>query len=139
MIADVILLGLYALASAYARTRIAFAALLLFVLSFATGSFADSFEPWLFHSANAVIFAALTLACNKSVAKVAWLMMFFQYVMAWDAFLFPLSETMLYSIYPFVSLALNIALIISISKTGRGYAGNPSADCNAPADRVFGI
>lgn len=139
MIADVILLGLYALATAYARTRIALAALLLFALSGITGHFADSFEPWLFHSFNAVIFAALTLSCNKQVAKVAWLMMTFQYLMAWDAFLFPLSETMLYSSYPLVSLALNIALITSISKTGRGYAGNRNADCNAPADRVFGI
>lgn len=136
---DYLLLGLYALATIYTRSRIAAAALLLFGVSMVAGSYTNYFEPWAYYAANSVIFAALTYSCHKEVAKCAWLIMAFQYIMAWDAFLFSSVETLLYSSYTAVAFVLNIALIISINRTRRGYAGNTNADCNAPVDRIFGI
>lgn len=136
---DYLLLGLYALATIYTRSRIAAAALLLFGVSMVAGSYADNFEPWAYYAANSVIFAALTYSRHKEVAKSAWLIMVFQYIMAWDAFLFPSVETILYSSYTAVAFVLNIALIIFINRTRRGYAGNINADYNAPVDRIFGI
>lgn len=137
MIADISLVALYALALLLCRSALALAALLITLMSVYVGSHANLFEPWLFHVVHAILFTMLVFSKERGVKLSAFSMVVFQYIMAWDAMLFPSVETVLYQSYPVVSAVIHLFIIYSVSKTWSGHAGNYNADCDTFAGRVY--
>lgn len=119
-----------------ARNRVAFAALFLFILSTMVPL---NLEPWLFHSIQCLIYAPLAILIGRPVSSAALFIITHQYFMAWNGFLFPADETIFYSTYFALSLMLNVALILSLGKTGRGYAGHFSAYHDSGTHRLPGL
>ncbi len=118
--------------------RESLAALCIFACSVLVAHYSYLFEPWAYHAINTGLYALLSLyAFNIKVKRAALLVVVFQYIMAWDAFIFSHVETVLYANYALISFALNALLLFTIGKAGRNDVTNYRADYRAPAYRVF--
>ena len=131
MIADLSFVAMYLLCMFLVRSRLAVYASLAFVASIMVYGMVE--QPYMPHVISALIYCGLALACKPPVSKAAFLIVLFQYIMAWDAFLFSQFETILYMSYPYISSALNLALLYSLMKVGGEKIGTNN---NASAYRL---
>lgn len=134
MILDTVFIGLYIVFATL--NRYGLAALLAFSASLGVLWISPDIPNWCFHALIALVYAPLTMMSNTRFARAAWLVMVFQYIMAWDSFLF-VHVTPLYTLYPWVSSALNLYLLYTIHHTGRERGAG--ADSNTYIHRIFNL
>lgn len=113
---DNALVAAYALLFVVIRSRDSLAVLIAFAASLGASLFADSVLPYHYHLINVAIYAMLAIYVSPCVKPFALLIVAFQYVMAWDSYLFFNYETILYHVYVYMSFTLNLLLIFSITK-----------------------
>ncbi len=127
---DLVLIFLYVSCFIRVKSAASFVALFLFAISVNVVSYDysyitnNNYDYLIF----CVIYSLLCLVKDKHIKLSVVAMVVFYYIMAWDYYLNPVTETMLYSIYPTVSFVLNLLLILTITITKGFKDGFYNAD-----------
>lgn len=135
---DLLLIGVYALAMLVTRNRVATYASVLFILSYVVSS-SGFIVGMSYFILNCFMYGILSYLTKGVTSVISFIIVIFQYIMSWDIFLYPTTNTALYYAYPIVTFALNALLIFSILKTWRDHAGSNSTDRYADSVRVFNL
>lgn len=115
---DLVLIFLYVLCFIRVKSATSFVALFLFAVSINVVSYDYSYIT----NSNydylifCVIYSLLCLVKDKYIKLSALAMVVFYYIMSWDYYLNPTTETMLYNVYPYVTIMLNLTLMLTITR-----------------------
>ena len=115
---DIVLILLYSICFIKTWKGSALLALFLFAISINIVSYDYSFitDKNYDYIIISVIYMSLCLTKDRCVNIAAVSIVIFQYIMAWDYYINPAHETWLFSVYPFVSFMLNLALMLAITR-----------------------
>lgn len=104
------------------RSRDGAIALLCFGLSWVAFHYTQ--ESHLTHLASAAIYCFCIFMKHIRVMALMTLVAVHQYIMAIDSILFPSTETILYGLYPYIALTLNILILANIQRVRDETASN---------------
>ena len=115
---DLVLILLYVLCFIRVKSAASFVALFLFAVSINLVSYDYSFvtDKNYDYIVISFIYMSLCLTKDRCINIAAASIVIFQYIMAWDYYINPRTETWLFSAYPFASFMLNLALILTINR-----------------------
>lgn len=141
---DLALIACFALAELFCSWRDSLLCLFLLLASIAV--FMYPISPSDTHLLTSVIYSASVVFFSLTLKKIILSISVFQYIMAIDAYLFPQTETILFTVYPCVTFALNLLLLSSLGKGKRfgnikdtrffGFFGRRSANIRRMAEHT---
>lgn len=125
---DLILLALYILSALKTKRGVAVYAFFLFAMSDVIIGHDYSYITDINYDYMiiSVMYMSLCLTKDRYIKLSALAIVINQYIMAWDYYLNPTTETVMYQLYPLITIMLNLALLLTITRGLKdGFCSTP--------------